>query len=700
MDETEIGSMVARLIGDTSNYVTNMKAAADQALSVSAAVETATQKVEAMSSSLTNYANAAKDAFAAVGLGGTLKSSLDMFTSFEAAQTRLAVGARQHGLSVEALTAQYGDFLNMLTRTTTVSYGQGRAALVMAQNMGLFGTAAETAVKQAVGLSTAMGISVEQATRRVAQATAGGGGLGRLASMLPPAIRRISDETQRNAAIQKYLNDQWEQAQAVAGTTGGQLTQLGNLFSSLRFQIGSAVAEAIKPFLSTLKQVVTAIRDMPPNVWRMIGTFMMLATAILSVSGALRILSLLGVSIFSPWLPILALASAAIVTFVDVSGGVGPAWENIKAAVTDAATSAKDAIMGLWEAHKALLIAIGSAATVVGGAILIWKALGVALAVDQFLFVTLGGTILANAVAWVWWAAKVAAATTLVIIFKAAILAMDAVLTLTGSFLAGIVAAIGTLVLGFAGVAAIGAVAWAGVTAAIAAVSAGIGIVKDNSEGLLEAWNNFLTMQSPLRQIGRILGEWGTILRDVAMTAGTSLPKAWELLQAGFALAVEQVKMLFDPLYKYIVEGFEPVWKAVGAGAGAAAKYIAGVFGGEFKMGLTKAYFDFYTELTKGGVLKGLLSNLLPSPATLVDPEPTRKWAEEARGGWGLDELQAKMKKAVDDLNAALKNVKWQDVPDNEAVNQARERVNKIRDQIAQLAKQQGAKQAGQDFRD
>src|SRR5215475_1170075 len=175
MDETEIGSMVARLTGDTTNYVTNMKAAADQALSVSSAVETATQKVEQMSTSLTSYADAAKSALAAVGLGGTLKSSLDMFTGAERAQTQLAIGARQHGLAVEALNSQYGDFLKMLTETTTVSYGQARAGLVMAQNMGLFGTAAEDAVKKAIGLSTAMGMSVESATQLVARASAGGG---------------------------------------------------------------------------------------------------------------------------------------------------------------------------------------------------------------------------------------------------------------------------------------------------------------------------------------------------------------------------------------------------------------------------------------------------------------------------------------------------------------------------------------------
>jgi hypothetical protein len=98
------------------------------------------------------------------------------------------------------------------------------------------------------------------------------------------------------------------------------------------------------------------------------------------------------------------------------------------------------------------------------------------------------------------------------------------------------------------------------------------------AQGLFGLLAGMPTLAPGINVVGGVLSEWGTILMEVARVARTDLPAAWDILQAGAALAVQQVRALFPPLWKFIQDGFKAAWD-----------FVAAVFNAKFDLIAIKA---------------------------------------------------------------------------------------------------------------
>jgi TP901 family phage tail tape measure protein len=109
-----------------------------------------------------------------------------------------------------------------------------------------------------------------------------------------------------------------------------------------------------------------------------------------------------------------------------------------------------------------------------------------------------------------------------------------------------------------------------GLIAGLALLGGGLLVAGSAVAGAVTAGNElfrtlagFKGMDGVLGPIGAMFKEWGGILKDVFKTAQTDSKMAWQLLKAGLALAVEQVKALLPPLWAFVSGGFQVVWDLV-----------------------------------------------------------------------------------------------------------------------------------------
>lgn len=151
--------------------------------------------------------------------------------------------------------------------------------------------------------------------------------------------------------------------------------------------------------------------------------------------------------------------------------------------------------------------------------------------------------VIVNTVAWVTWKTLLAASLLVVMTLAAAMAVFNALISVSS-------------VLAFGGAIAVVVVIFLAVYTIVKAV---IGAIN----GLIEGFRNIATMVTPFRAITAVFGEWWTMLKRVFEVAQSDLPLAWRMLQAGFTLAISQLKDVFPPLWDYLVEGFGHVWTMI-----------------------------------------------------------------------------------------------------------------------------------------
>lgn len=80
---------------------------------------------------------------------------------------------------------------------------------------------------------------------------------------------------------------------------------------------------------------------------------------------------------------------------------------------------------------------------------------------------------------------------------------------------------------------------------------------------IVSVFKNITGLAGPLGAITNMLGEWWQKIKEIFNTAQTDLPRAWNMLKAGFDLAISQIKDLWMPLWDFIQGGFSLIWEAV-----------------------------------------------------------------------------------------------------------------------------------------
>lgn len=185
------------------------------------------------------------------------------------------------------------------------------------------------------------------------------------------------------------------------------------------------------------------------------------------------------------------------------------------------------ATLGLWVLWKA---AVGAAALVQG-------VFNASLALYQFLIG--GGSLAALAFAGAQ------------VVLSAGVWLVNAALAVMDALLAPevLVAAAATLVI-------IGGALVVAGAAAYGLWQAGSALVSTFRDGLP-------TATGPIAHVAAMFEDWWNAIQDVVRAAQVDLPLAWQIAQAGFALAVAQIEDAWPPVWRFIQDGFAALWPLV-----------------------------------------------------------------------------------------------------------------------------------------
>ncbi len=195
----------------------------------------------------------------------------------------------------------------------------------------------------------------------------------------------------------------------------------------------------------------------------------------------------------------------------------------------------------LWNAAIVVWKAIVSAAVFVSG---LWTASTVswtfwataAKVITWLLALAIGGvkisTLLATAATWLWNAALT-------------VMNLQVIIPLLVSL------ALLSLVIG--GISTIFAVLGSAVWAVYAAAGAVFGVL-----GMAH------NVAGPISVIGDLFGEWWMILKAIWQVLTVDMDLAWKMMAAGFELMIEQIKVLWPPLWTFISGGFQAIAELAG----------------------------------------------------------------------------------------------------------------------------------------
>ena len=189
-----------------------------------------------------------------VAFGAT---SVKAFNDQEKAEFKLRAALEANGRAVDKLFQEYKDFASQLQEVTVVGDEASLAMLQVAENMGLTGDNAKRAVRNAIGLSSAFGISTQSAMRYTAMLEQGD---TTMLNRYIPTLRSVEDEAERVAMAHDILANGFQTALAEANTFGGQMQQITNNFGDFREAIGAVIAESLSEYQDELKQLTVQLK--------------------------------------------------------------------------------------------------------------------------------------------------------------------------------------------------------------------------------------------------------------------------------------------------------------------------------------------------------------------------------------------------------------------------------------------------------
>lgn len=336
MNPEEIAALVVRLTGDGSGYQQMLQQAGQSAQQTAETIGVNARQIEGFGRAIQGYAGAAMSALGSVQAYRFLSGAFEAFQGREVGIVRLSAALRANERDVESTTAEYRRFATQLAATSTASAGQVLGALRAAEGFNLTGAAAERATRNALNLSYAVhgtADSMESMMRLTAKVEEGDlRGAMRFARMIPQ-LRGVRDETEFLAKYQRLLSAGMFAASDIANSSAGVMAKLGNSYKALRADIGSAVAEGVKPYVRALTDGINWVRGMNSETRTFIVTTLGLAAALLALRPALAALGIVFNIFFGGiglWGGLIAVAIAGVAAWVASFGGVGRAWDWIK----------------------------------------------------------------------------------------------------------------------------------------------------------------------------------------------------------------------------------------------------------------------------------------------------------------------------------------------------------------------------------
>lgn len=198
-------------------------------------------------------------AFKAVqGLTGLVTGSSEAFDVQAESVRSLTVAMRQNGEVSDATIQSQLDFTSALQDATNVGDEVTLGLMKQASMLGVNNEDLQQTTQAALGLSEALGISLEDALRKTVNATEGNAGA--LAEYIP-AVRNATTEQEKLAAVLGTAERGFQQLQDKTNTAEGSATKLSNTWGDFLEVIGEAIAPLREAGNTMLTELVLVIQN-------------------------------------------------------------------------------------------------------------------------------------------------------------------------------------------------------------------------------------------------------------------------------------------------------------------------------------------------------------------------------------------------------------------------------------------------------
>lgn len=258
--------------------------------------------------------------------------SVKAFDTQIQAEKRLEAALRSAGEFSNQALQDFKNFAIGLQGVTTVGDESTLKMLQLAKSMGLSNEQAKRATQNSIALAKAMGINEQSAIRYTAALEQGD---STMLNRYLPTLRQIEDDTERAAKAQELLTQMFSAATSEAEVGLGPLKQLQNSFGDLTEEIGGLIMEHIKPFIASLKSLVTRFQGASEQTKLFVSQIVLIGTiagpAIVALGVALSSLGVIIGALTSP----IALAIGAIAALTASFTYVVVNYEALKERFTD-----------------------------------------------------------------------------------------------------------------------------------------------------------------------------------------------------------------------------------------------------------------------------------------------------------------------------------------------------------------------------
>lgn len=263
MSETELETLVVRLVGDVDGLVKAFDQATKASEQMAKGIQEQTGKIDGFIGKVEQTAQAAAAAFAAIGFEAWKAEAVASFAEAEMVVVKLTSALRANDREVEVLLKDYQDFAMAMQNATTMGDEAVLMLLRQAETFDLTGDAAKRAVKDAIGLAEANDSSASAMIRMTAAMAKGDAERAMQFARMVPQLRGVKDEAEFLQKYAKLVETGFGTATAMTLTHAGSLRKLREAYGNLMEDFGKVVADGLKPLIRWGMELVAWLQAMP-----------------------------------------------------------------------------------------------------------------------------------------------------------------------------------------------------------------------------------------------------------------------------------------------------------------------------------------------------------------------------------------------------------------------------------------------------
>lgn len=213
----------------------------------------------------------------ATQIPSVLTASIKAFGEEEVAVQKLSAAIRANGGDASAVVPIYKEFASEMQRATVFADDQILAIQGVATSMGVLPSQMQQVIQGAIGLSSALGMDLQTATRASAAAVQG---KTELLTRYIPMLSECKTEEEKFAKVQELSRSGFAQAKAEADSTLGKLKQCANAWGDLSEVVGGMFAPIATDVATLLKSMCEWLSSNKTEASLLTGTLTTTAVAL------------------------------------------------------------------------------------------------------------------------------------------------------------------------------------------------------------------------------------------------------------------------------------------------------------------------------------------------------------------------------------------------------------------------------------